>query len=380
VITAAKGKKIKSMPQGDPCADCEQKFADLLVIALNEFSVELLPKLVQTIELPSIDVASVDLYPTILDVANQYVSVGATMDAQHYLSSVEKQFNIALGALQYAARSDIQAAGSIEALVVKRITKDGEKIYRSRKEAAKLMPKSNDVLNDLKAQLQQKTKIIPAIENLPAVVPEGMALGFNEFFATTAVNRSLPPSSDKCSDDLTIIEGLLKGHVCAWSRIDHGDVHFNGATIDASVAVDFGGSIVACIRKFWDCNWGWDCNSMGLSVKGRPGIQLKLLSDGRGLRFICSVTLGDLTLDTGLPYPFNEVVNFFFHLIMDIFEAILNLIGLAMSFIIFPVSVPLPGQNTKVSFSNFNGFPYTAPSGTGGRANFIGHSVSIDAK
>jgi len=380
VIAAAKRKEQARLTSDNLCADCEQKFSDLLLIGLNEFSVELLPRLVQTIELPSIDVESIELHPTILDVAKEFISFGATMDAQQLLSNVQQQFGIALGALQYAAQADIQAAGGLDALVVERTNKAGEMIYRSRKEVSKRMPKSNAVLEDLRLSLQEKARGIPEGASSVSAVSEGIALAFNEFFATAAVNCSLPPGEDKCGDDKTIIPETLKGHVCSWSHIDHGDVHFNGATIDVSVAVNFGGSIVACIRKFWDCSWGWDCHSMGLSVKGRPAINLSLLADGGGVRFKCKVDLGNLDLDTGLPYPFNKVVKFFFDLIMDFFEAILNLIGLAMSFVVIPVSVPLPGQNTKVSFSNFNGFSYTAPAALGGRANFIGHTVSVDAK
>lgn len=118
---------------------------------------------------------------------------------------------------------------------------------------------------------------------------------------------------------------------------------------------------------------------MGLSFVGRPAIAIRLLSDGSGVRFACSVNLGGLKPVANLPWPFNKVIEFFLAFIIKFIEAVLNLIALAMSFVVIPVKVGLPGQATVVTFSGFTGFPYSLPGATGGRAAFIGHTATISA-
>ncbi len=68
-----------------------------------------------------------------------------------------------------------------------------------------------------------------------------------------------------------------------------------------------------------------------------------------------------------LPWPFSKVVEFFFKIIIKFLEAILNLIALAMSFVVIPVQFTLPEQVPAVSFSKFAGFPYRRPASRAAR-------------
>lgn len=365
----------------DPATqECESKFNDLLMIGMNEFSVELLPKLVQTIELPSIDVASMTLHPTFLHVAPLHVSVGAALDANEFLARTAEKFATTLGALEYAIERDIQDAGGINALMVDsaKSRSTGELIFNSESVVDKQLVRANAILSDLRKSIVEINTETAPTSALAAGVREGIGIGFNEYLATTIANGSLPPEQSKCSKEEKILD-VVKGRVCHWSRISDAKIKFSGASINASVDVDFGGKIVACVRKFWDCSWRWACEDMGLSFVGRPAIAVRLLSDGSGVRFACSVNLGGLKPVANLPWPFNKVVEFFLAFIIKFLEVVLNLIALAMSFVVIPVKVGLPGQATVVTFSGFTGFSYSLPGATGGRAAFIGHAATISA-
>ncbi|MFI7865694.1 hypothetical protein [Ectopseudomonas khazarica] len=359
--------------------ECESKFNDLLLIGLNEFSVELLPKLVQTIELPSIEVTSMALHPTFLHVAPMHVSVGASLDSNERIEKVAERFSTTLGALEYALERDVQDAGGINALIVDSVesASTGEISFHSEAVIDQQLTRVNQILSELRKSITE-INIDVAPSPMTAGIREGIGIGFNEYLATTIANESLPPGQSQCSKEERILD-VVKGRVCHWSRISDAKIKFSGATINASVDVDLGGKIVACVKKFWDCSWRWACEDMGLSFVGRPAISIRLLSDGGGVRFACSVNLGGLKPVAKLPWPFNKVVEFFFSIIIKFIEAILNLIALSMSFVVIPVRVTLPGQSTVVTFSAFTGFPYSLPGASDGRTTFIGHTATISA-
>lgn len=359
--------------------ECEEKFNDLLLIVLNEFTVELLPKLVQTIELPSIDVASMTVHPTFLHISPMHVSVGAALDANQFLDNVVRDFESTLGALEYAIRKDVADAGGMEALMIDRDkSSNGDIVLRSQEDVDRDLPRANRILEELRGVVGANNTVVPRTDSVPVGVDEAFGIGFNEYLATTIADNALPPKQSKCTKDEKILNAL-KGKVCYWSSISDARINFSGSTIDASVDVDFGGKIVACVRKFWDCSWRWACDDYGLSFVGRPHVKVRLLSDSKGVRLACSVDMGTLKPHADLPWPFNKVVEFYFKIILKFVEAILNLAAMAMSFVVIPVRFTLPGQVTTVAFSKFAGFPYQAPSQQGSRAAFIGHSMAISA-
>jgi hypothetical protein len=344
--------------------DDDDRFNDLLVIALNIAAVQFGPKLVGNIQLPMPVLAEKKIIPNLLQLENKMVTVGATIDYSQLATDASDRTVAALNTYSELLAQDIRDAGGFSSLVVdptssSKLSGKRIKILPQSKIRPKLI-RVNAYLKDIEKEhaLQFgrfKKAIAQKKGNRKAAVPDGFAVGISEYFLNSIIQAVMPKPIDKCTDEKDVFD-LVKGWVCYWAKIYDPLISINGTTLDGQVDVDVGGALHACVRKFWDCSWSWSCGELDLAVRGNPGLDLTLLH-GNGVAFSGQIT-GQLDLESNLPFPFDKVVQAFSGLVWDGVKIILNMFLAGITIEIFPKAFGLPEQNTKVQFSGFTPFPF----------------------
>jgi hypothetical protein len=365
----------------------EDKFNDLLIIALNIAAVQFGPQLVKNVRLPMPVLAKQKIAPVLLELNNKIVTLGASINKPALTQNAEKKLNHFIEAFAEALAADIEDNGGLNNLVVKpgQIARRNSKklaLYSDKEIDAKLV-RTNAILKRIKAEAErglsrprtgrQRTR------TMRAAVDDGFGIGINEYFLNAVVQASMPNPVDKCTDEQPILD-LVKGWLCYWVKLFNPGVTIAGTQVSGRVQVDIGGAIHACVRKFWDCSWKWDCGELSLALKGNPGINVQL-KPGDGLVFGGSLDL-DFELDSNLPWPFNEVVKFFSKIAFKGIEAILNLFLGFITIEIFPPAFALPEQKTRIQFSNFvpYGFIRNQPQSLPlNKRTFIAYTVGVSA-
>jgi len=368
--------------------DPEEKFYDLLLIALNVVGTEYAPRMVKNIEIPVTTIQEKRVSPSFFNASDNILTIGAALDTTAIVTESQAIFEREFAKLRTYIQDDIDAKGGLEAMMLKpspvKRTSPKDLAFRPVRDVEKDFVRTNDYLRRLEAEAND-LHLPPARRPkrgaaASAVVAEGLAAGVNEYLFETLVNGVLPGPKSECSDWESILS-LVRGRTCHWSDIHGFDLAINGTNLTGSINIRVGGALEGCVRKFWDCSWHWSCTKITLGVRGTPSVTLRLVADNKGVAFYGQIG-GSLELETNLPFPFGDIVKFFAAIIKNFVVAFVNLI---LSFIKFRVllnEITIPDQRTKLLLSNFRPFPFdrTQPAGLPPeRLKFIGYKADVDA-
>jgi hypothetical protein len=89
-------------------------------------------------------------------------------------------------------------------------------------------------------------------------------------------------------------------------------------------------------------------------------------------------------LEPDLPFPFDKVVGWFGNLIIETIKLMINLVADRMCFRIIPGLVELPGQDTQIKLSNFDGFYFERSpvalgnNPLGSKLRFLAYAVDVE--
>ncbi len=367
--------------------ECQEKFTDLIVIAMNIVATEQTPKLVRNIRIPTPVIKDRPILPAILKVSENCLTVGAGIDKAKTESSLNVLMNQQMNHLKSRMEQDIEKAGGIFKMVSK--NKDipnnfGDLELKSQKEIDQYFVLTKQYIETIKSGLGIPQKIKSnnskrAGKSVKAV-KDAYAIGINEYFFDNIISSVIPAPKHDCTGWLDL--AAVRGRACYWVKFFNPDVSINSdASLTGAVNVDIGGALEACIRKFWDCSWRWQCGSLTLAIKGRPNITIALRKSN-GVSVYAALG-GNLYFDTNLPFPFNKVIA---ALSSIMFNAIMGFINILLSLLSFYVIYPeltIPAQRTKLKLRNFDSFYYLRPVVTGNGASknkFIGFKGGLIAE
>jgi|GEM_PF-4493772 hypothetical protein len=339
--------------------DCQQKFTDLFVIAADIIATEQAPKLVRNLRIPVPTIKDRPILPSLLNISQNCLTVGAGIDKPKAQKALQAAFDKHAARLQANMEADIEKAGGLLKLV------SNNETVPSRFEDLKLKSPEEVIRSFTGTQEFLRTFADRVAVSAPAanirsasVVDNAYAIGINQYFFQTIVSSIIPAPKNDCSGWLDL--KVVRGRACYWVKFDDPTVVVSpNASLTGGVNIDIGGSIEACIRKFWDCSWSWSCGSLALSLKGRPTITLKLLTNN-GVNFTAQMG-GSLYFDVNLPFPFNKIINALTSIIGQVIIGIINIfLGLLQFVVIYPV-ITVPQQITKIKLRDFNSFYYPRP-------------------
>lgn len=362
--------------------ECQDKFSDLIVIAMNVVATEQTPKLVRNIKIPVPVVLDKPVYPSLLSIFDNCLNVGASINKtkidEDQKSFVDKELNRFKASLE----KDIEAAGGMNELFFENSTtvSDPHKlVVRSPKEIEKRFSESNSYLKNLGIRMNSDP-IAPTSQSV-SVVKDAYAIGVNEYLFDTIVSSLIPGPKQECTGWLDI--AALRGRACYWVRLQNSKVTVNSNPpgLTGSLNVDVGGGIDACVRKFWDCSWSWACSTIGLAIKGRPSVTLELIKSN-GVRILAQMG-GNLYIDTGLPFPFNKVIEAVSSIIFKFVMAFVNVILGILSFYVIKPDIKFPEQRTKLKLRDFDSFFYLRKDQQGlieSKRKFIGFTGGVVAE
>jgi len=344
--------------------ECQEKFTDLFVLALNIIATEQTPKLVKNIRIPAPVIKDRPVLPALLNISENCLTIGVGLDKAKAEKLVTDELNKELAALNTKMSEDIQAAGGLLAMVSKNkaTPKNFEDLeLKSEKEIYKLFTRTTQHIEALRIRvntMQRPPKVKSKVKS-KAVVNNAYAVGIDEYFFDTIVNAVMPAPKHECSGWLDL--AAARGRACYWVKIFNPDITIDPATItlNGGVNVDVGGALEACIRKFWDCSWKWECGSLSIAVKGRPNITIRLLNSS-GIRLLAQLH-GQLHLDVNLPFPFNAIISAVSTIIFAFVMAAINVILLLLTFVVIYPELTIPEQITKIKLRNFDSFYYPRP-------------------
>jgi len=372
--------KAAGAKRGRDDQDYLQALRDLFIIALNIVANQYAPNLVASIELPAFAMGQKPLNVALVDLSNHMLTMALSLDRAALRTqnnqTVDERYSMFLAAVE----RDVERAGGLDKLLCKK-TRVGKQVKLEPKTRAEVR-RAMRAVNAFMLEQERKAK---RLWNRPttrrrrrASVQGGLGAAVNEYLLDALIADAMPTPVDRCTDWEGVLD-VVRGRVCWWVQIFNPDASIQGTNVTGSVNVDVGGRIEACIKKFWDCSWRWECGSLlSLAVVGRPGIELELVH-GKGVAFRAKV-VGQLRLSTNLPEPFKSIVEFFVNLLIRAVQVIVNAVASAMIFdIVLPV-LEFPDQNTKLELAPFSPFAYSRlPSHEllESRRNFVGFSVGV---
>lgn len=79
---------------------------------------------------------------------------------------------------------------------------------------------------------------------------------------------------------------------------------------------------------------------------------------------------------TGIGYPLDDLVDILGDLALAGIEAVLNVVALALSFVVVPVEIKVAGQETRLEFRRFDTNVYQHPGAPG--SDFL--AIDMDAR
>jgi hypothetical protein len=378
-------KKIEGLPRPHELMldECQEKFTDLFVIALNILATEQAPRLIQNVKLPVPMIKDRPVYPALLNISQNCLTVGAGLDKASTMMNLRAELDKQISRLKVKMDEDIAASDSLIKMISKnaRVPENLEDLeIKSMDEINKMFVKTNEFVKGLQKNVQKHLDTRLAINPATGmVVNDAFALAIDEYFFDNVLQSVLPSPKDNCTEWVNL--EAAKGRACYWIRIFDPDATVNpDGSLTGQVNIDIGGSIEACIRKFWDCSWSWSCSSLALSLKGSPSITIKLLTSD-GLRTDASLG-GNLELETNLPFPFDLIINAIGALIINFVIAVINIALTLFSFVVIYPDISIPGQATKLYLRNLISFYYGRPGLpglSGNKIKFIGVKGGLDA-
>lgn len=363
---------------------CQEKFTDLLVIAMNILATEQTPKLVRNIKIPIMVLKDRPVQPSIFNISDNCLTVGGGIDTTMAETNLGLELEKHMTQLKARMDEDIEKNGGLLNMIAKdnSATADIDVFEtKSDSEIDTLFEKTNEYIYTLQERLEKfiaEDKI--AHPKTAKTISDGYAVAVNEYLFDTIAASVMPKPVHKCTDWLDI--AAVRGRACYWIKFTNPDIKIGTpANVTGAVNIDIGGAIEACVRKFWDCSWRWECGKLAIAVKGRPSIKIKLLKSN-GVRIAASMD-GDLYLDTNLPFPFNKIIKELSKVIGKFVIAVVNIVLGLLSYIVIHPVISFPQQITKIKLREFNPFNYSRPpiEGNGDtKNNFIGFSGGVLAE
>lgn len=343
--------------------ECQEKFTDLFVIALNVLATEQAPKLVRNIRIPVPAIKDRPILPSAFNISQNCLTVGAGIDKNKAEMNLQNSFEKYMTQLRAKMDEDIENAGGLLKIISTNDAppKDFKDLkLKSQAEIKKAFGSTNTFISSLEKTVKEKQVKQKKInsKSKQQVINEAYSIAVNEYLFDNVFHSVLPKPKHDCSGWLDL--GLVRGRACYWIKFFDPDATINSnASMTGAVNIDIGGSLEACIRKFWNCSWQWECGSLAISVKGRPNITIKLLTSN-GVSVAASMG-GNLYLDTNLPFPFNVVINSVTSIIGQFIIAMINIVLVLLSFVVIYPSITIPQQRTKLYLRNFNSYNYNRP-------------------
>lgn len=323
----------------------EQKFKDLIIIAMNIAATEYGPKLVQNIPLPTPMIQKRKLYPSLFDAGDKILTLGFSLDLPAYIADTRAAITKNIKTFEALVELDLADLGGMEGLV--RAQETGRK-----QSFSKLFPRSSA----FSRSLEMRARPVRAAK-LRASAPN-VAVAVDEFLLDALAADALPAPHEDCTGWATAL--VLRGRICYWVRLFDADVLVaSPANVTGAVHVDVGGAVEGCIKKFWDCSWNWACLRLSLSVVGVPAIELSLKS-GDGLIFTAQLR-GKVTLDSNLPEPLDWVIGQLGNLVWEFIKVFLNSVIAQIEFKIVPPEIELKDEKVKIKLSGFVPAFYSRP-------------------
>lgn len=364
------------------------KFDELLVIALNTAATELAPRFSSSIDIPVPVVAQQRLTPRALLVSDDLATVTFGLAENRLRETADEILNRTLLEVESALEEDITAAGGLRALLIE----DAEAIdwdsldaiqdvrVRSEEAIQSLLKRTRLVAQKHEARAAAALPVhASGVAMAAPVVPDGVGVAFNEYLLDTVAATFARMSPKQCTDWLDL--GAVRGRACYWARIFDADVSVsqsgNALRVGGSIAVDVGGSVEGCVRKFWDCSWRWACSELRLAIAGRPGIELSLVH----ANFIALTAriVGRLTLETNLPFPFDKIVSALGTLIWEGVKAVLNSLLAVIQIQIVPGKLSVPQQRTSITLSGFAPRYFGHSGGTVPKTRYAAFAAGVTA-
>ena len=366
--------------------DCEEKFVDLFIIAANIAAYEQTPKLITSIKLPVPIIQERPIQPAAFDISRNIMTVGCGIDKVSLENFNEDNITMKTFELEYVIKRDIQKSGGLQNIVFKNakgknIKSPTQLITRSKEEQESYFKYTNefikeqhDFLQSIKEGLKESSDEHNELQGLD----EAFAIGINEYFFDAIVSSVIPKPKSRCENEVSL--GLVKGYICHWSSFRNPDVSISpNAVFAGSVDINVGGSIHACVKKFWDCSWRWACAKLALAIVGRPTLKIQILK-ADGIRTLAQLDAGDLHLATNLPFPFNEIVKFFSSVIIKFIIAFSNILAVLLTFYILKPEFKVEQLSLKLNLKNFSSFFFertNSPSQDATKNKFICFKTSI---
>jgi hypothetical protein len=332
----------------------EQKFKDLLIIAMNVAATEYAPKIIQTLPLPTPVFQRRKLYPALFDLGEKLATLGFSLDVPAYVQEVRERIVVNIATFERLLEVDLDAVGGLMGL---------EEVRRKRPTAKieQLLPRSTGYIETLKKRAV--TKGSPKAK-YPRTA-QNAAIGVDEFILNVLVSAALPPPKDSCTGWCDLV--VVRGRICYWVRLYGANVTVSGDASGAvhlggSINVNVGGVIEACVRNPLPCTgFRWECRDpLSLSVEGVPGVELSLRSGSSSIKFSAKLT-GDLYLSTKLPWPFDKVIKELTEIVSRAVIGIINIILEGIEFDMVPPEIDLSSLNMKLRFENFSPSYYERP-------------------
>jgi hypothetical protein len=350
--------------------ECEEKFIDLFIIAANIAAYEQTPKLVTSIKLPVPVIKERPIQPAAFDISNDILTVGFGIDKvlldnfnTNLLKSKSQELEVAIA-------TDIERANGLLNIVYKnaegkKLKTPNQLIARPDEEIDTLLSHTNAFIKKQEAYLktfEEEETVVAGIDKLD-YASEAFAIGINEYFFDVIVNSALPQPKHRCENDVEL--GLVKGYICHWSAFSNPDVSISSsAVLSGAVDINIGGSIHACVKKFWDCSWKWACAKLALALVGRPKISLTLLS-ADGIKLLAQLS-GDVRIASNLPYPFNKVVEALSKLVIKFIMAFINLLAVILTFFVLKPKIDLEDLHLRLTLKDFSRFYFQRTGNTSG--------------
>jgi hypothetical protein len=326
-------------------ANDEQKFKDLLIIAMNVAATEYAPKLVEVIPLPSPVIQKRKLYPALFDLGDKLATIGFSLDVPTYIAEVHESVKHNIARFNALFREDLDAMGGIEGFAKLQVG-------RRPSELAKFFPKSSAYVQGL----QSVAAIRRIRSSRAAASTANLAMAVNEFLLDALAANALPTPTNACTDWWSAV--VVRGRICHWMRLYGANVQIrpaaNAVQLTGSVGVDIGGAVEGCVRNPLPCTgFKWECAHLSLSVVGTPSIALKLVQSSDSIAFAAQLG-GRLTLATNLPFPFNKVVEAIGDVVWLFLKGIINAVIAEITFNIVPPKIDLGSLNVSIQFANLD--------------------------
>lgn len=353
----------KALKDANPAliASMDEKFRDLIVILLNVVATQATPNFIREIPIPTATIKDKNITLSYLNLENDMLTIGATLDASYLRNDSQMLYNRTLQHFNVIIEEDIEEAGGMEAFF------DSNQKLLSEEKVDMKLPRTTALIKRLESLNSVSTSKPETIDEalLGTKVPEGMAIGINEYFLDTLASASLPDPTSECTDWKKFWG--VKGRACWWSRITNADTTITdtagGFKLAGSVVIDVGGALDGCVKKFWDCSWKWACERFGLALRDRPEVAVELKDDGKGILLVARIVRMP-KLEADLPFPFDKVVEFFGNVIIKALKVVLNLILSRIKVRIVPndIAIPVEGHKTGLHLSSFDAFYFRRPS------------------